>query len=45
MTVAQAAEAVLRAGYRSNAVSYFQEVNVTPTGKVRRVRRGVIESR
>ena len=46
MTVAQATEAALKAGYRSNAISFSKEVNVTLLrGKFRRVRRGVFELR
>jgi hypothetical protein len=46
MTVAQAAEAALKASYRSNAVTFRKEVNVTLLrGKIRRVRRGVFEAR
>ena len=37
---------VLKAGYRSKAVNFPKEVNVTPlTGTFRRVRRGVFELR
>jgi hypothetical protein len=46
MTVAQAAEAARRAGYRSNAANFRKEFNVTLLrGKFRRVRRGVFEMR
>jgi hypothetical protein len=46
MTVAQAAEAAVKAGYRSNAINFPKEVNFTLLRrKFRRVRRGVFELR
>ena len=44
--VAQAAEAAFKAGYRSNAISFSKEADVTLLrGKFRRSRRGVFEPR